>query len=58
MNSQDTQNYVKASENEASNEGINQTPSFFINGKMIQNPNTYADFQKLIDAVLGTKVTS
>jgi len=55
MNSQDTQNYVKASENEASNEGINQTPSFFINGKMIQNPNTYADFQKLIDAVLGTK---
>jgi protein-disulfide isomerase len=55
MNSSETQKYVKDSENEALSEGINATPSFFINGKMIQNPNGYADFQKLIDAELSKK---
>lgn len=29
--------------------GINATPTFFINGKAIINPKTYADFKKLID---------
>ncbi len=29
--------------------GINSTPTFFINGKAITNPKTYADFKKLID---------
>ncbi len=53
MNSPATQKYVKDSENEGSSEGIYQTPSFFINGKMIQNPNSYADFKKLIDAALS-----
>jgi protein-disulfide isomerase len=53
MNSQSTQKYVKDSENEGSSEGIYQTPSFFINGKMIQNPTSYADFKKLIDAALS-----
>ncbi len=55
MNSSDTQKYVKDSENKALNEGINQTPTFFINGKMIQNPNGYDDFKKLIDAALNQK---
>jgi protein-disulfide isomerase len=53
MNSSETQKYVKDSENEALSEGINSTPSFFINGKMIQNPNGYDDFKKLIDAALS-----
>src|ERR1035437_10621248 len=35
MNSSEAQKYVTDSENEASSEGVNQTPSFFINGKMI-----------------------
>ncbi|MEI6396712.1 MAG: thioredoxin domain-containing protein [Candidatus Taylorbacteria bacterium] len=29
--------------------GINSTPTFFINGKAIVNPSSYADFKKLID---------
>ena len=29
--------------------GINATPTFFINGKPITNPQAYADFKKLID---------
>jgi protein-disulfide isomerase len=53
MTSQGTQNYVKDSENEALSEGIYQTPSFFINGKLIQNPNDYAGFKTLIDAALS-----
>jgi protein-disulfide isomerase len=53
MVSSEAQKYVKDSENEALSEGINQTPSFFINGKIIQNPNSLTDFQKLIDAALN-----
>ena len=53
MNSSETQKYVKDSENEAQSEGINSTPSFFINGNIIQNPNSYDDFKKLIDAALN-----
>jgi protein-disulfide isomerase len=55
MNSSDTQKYVKDSENEALNEGVNSTPSFFINGKMIQNPNNYDSFKQLIDTALNQK---
>jgi len=55
MISGDTQKYVQDSENEATNEGIIQTPSFFINGNLIQNPSSYEDFKKLIDAALNKK---
>jgi protein-disulfide isomerase len=55
MVSSEAQKYVKDSENQALNEGVNQTPSFFINGKIIQNPNSVADFQKSIDAALNQK---
>lgn len=53
LNSSATRKYVKDSENEALNEGISSTPSFFINGKLIQNPDNLADFQKLINAALS-----
>jgi protein-disulfide isomerase len=55
MTSSDTQTYVKDSENQALSEGVNSTPSFFINGKMIQNPNNYDSFKQLIDAALNQK---
>jgi protein-disulfide isomerase len=29
--------------------GINSTPTFFINGKAVPNPQSYAEFKKLID---------
>jgi protein-disulfide isomerase len=55
MTSSDTQTYVKDSENQALSEGVNSTPSFFINGKLIQNPNNYDGFKQLIDAALNQK---
>jgi len=53
MNADQTKKYVQASEDEANNEGINSTPSFFINGNLIQNPTDYAGFKKLIDDQLS-----
>lgn len=55
MLSNEAQKYVQDSENEALSEGINQTPTFFINGNVIQNPTGYDDFKKLIDAALNKK---
>jgi len=55
MTSSVAQKYVNDSENQALNEGVSSTPSFFINGQLIQDPNNYADFQKLIDATLNQK---
>jgi protein-disulfide isomerase len=52
INSSQTKKYVQDSENQALNEGIFQTPSFFINGKLITNPNSYADFKTLINNAL------
>lgn len=55
MNSDAAKNFVQNSENEALSAGINQTPTFFINGVEIQNPNSYSDFKKLIDNELTKK---
>ena len=33
--------------------GVQGTPSFFLNGEKIQNPKSYDEFKKLIDAVLA-----
>ena len=32
--------------------GVNSTPTFYLNGKKVQNPNGYAEFKKLIDEAL------
>lgn len=53
MKSDEAKKYVKDSKNEALSEGINQTPTFFINGVQIQNPQSYDDFKKLIDKALA-----
>ena len=55
MMSNETQKYVQDSLSEATSEGITETPSFFINGNLIQNPSSYDDFKKLIDAALNKK---
>ena len=55
MNSDAAKTYVQDSENEALSEGINATPTFILDGVKIQNPNSYADFQKLINAELAKK---
>jgi len=53
MNAAQTKKYVQDSETQALNEGINQTPSFFINGTFIQNPADFAGFKQLIDDALS-----
>jgi protein-disulfide isomerase len=35
--------------------GINSTPTFYLNGKKIQNPSGYEEFKKIIDEAISTK---
>jgi len=55
MNSDEAKNYVADSENQASNTGINATPTFFVNGKQIVNPASYDEFKKIIQDELNKK---
>lgn len=52
MNSESTIEFIKSSENKAISLGINSTPTFFVNGKMIQNPRTYEEFRRVIQDAL------
>jgi protein-disulfide isomerase len=45
----ETKNFIQNEYNQGLSAGINSTPTFFINGKIIQNPQSYNDFKKLID---------
>lgn len=38
--------------------GVNSTPTFYVNGKKIVNPQTNEEFQKLIDDARNTTVTN
>ena len=40
---------VRADHDEAISLGINATPTFFVNGKAIVNPQSYESFKKIID---------
>lgn len=40
--------------NEGIQNGVSGTPSFFVDGKKIENPNSIGDFKKIIDAELKT----
>ncbi len=40
---------IEADSQSGQKAGINATPTFFINGKAINTPSTYAEFKKLID---------
>lgn len=55
MNSNETKKYVEDAENQASSEGITQTPTFILNGVKISNPGSYEEFKKLIDDELNKK---
>lgn len=48
-----TQTYIKGQEQAALDLGLPGTPSFFINGKQIQNPPTLDTFKQLIDQALA-----
>jgi protein-disulfide isomerase len=53
MNSSEAKKFVETAEKQALNENLTYTPSFFINGKLIQNPNDYNGFKKLLDDALA-----
>jgi protein-disulfide isomerase len=55
MNSSEAKDYVNKSEQAALSLGINATPTFFVNGKQIQNPQNYAEFKKIIDNGINQK---
>jgi protein-disulfide isomerase len=35
--------------------GVNSTPTFFLNGKSIKNPQTYVEFKKIIEDAANSK---
>lgn len=43
---------IRANQDEGINNGVSGTPTFFLNGKIIQNPKSVDDFKKLIDQEL------
>ncbi|MBI4091894.1 MAG: DsbA family protein [Candidatus Levybacteria bacterium] len=43
---------IRANQDEGINNGVSGTPTFFLNGKIIQNPRSVDDFKKLIDEEL------
>ncbi len=53
MQSEEVKRHVR--ENAASGEkaGVDSTPSFFLNGKKIPNPRSYAEFKAQVSSVLG-----
>lgn len=48
-----TEDFILGQKNEGVKIGINGTPTFFINGKAIQNPQSYDAFQATIDAAVA-----
>lgn len=48
INSDETKKFVEGELNQAISIGVNSTPTFFINGKKIQNPRSYDEFKKLV----------
>jgi protein-disulfide isomerase len=49
---------VKQSRSNAEALGLQGTPSFFVNGKHIDNPGSYPDFRSIIEAAGGTLVAT
>lgn len=55
MHSKTTADYIQKQEDAGTNAGINATPTFFLNGKQIQNPSSYDEFKQLIQQALNQK---
>lgn len=54
LDNPDLKDRVNANRNEAISLGINSTPTFFINGKAIVNPQSYNEFQAIIEAAASS----
>ena len=49
LDRKDLEDKIQAQQEEGIKNGVNATPTFFIKGKIIQNPRSVDDFKKLID---------
>jgi len=48
----DLEEKITKNQEEGISNGVNATPTFFLNGKKIENPRTIEDFKKIIDQEL------
>lgn len=55
FNSEETKKFITDQMNSGISIGINSTPSFFVNGKKIENPRSYGDFKKIIQDEINKK---
>lgn len=55
-NSQEVKNIVKTERNHALKSGLQGTPSFFVNGKQIQNPTSTDAFRIIINEALKNSI--
>jgi protein-disulfide isomerase len=54
-NADSTKKFINAEGDEGLSIGINSTPSFFVNGKLIQNPQDYEAFKQIIQNEINNK---
>lgn len=54
--SAEVKNFVRAQKNHALKSGLTGTPSFFINGEQIQNPNSVEAFRVIIKEAIKNKM--
>ena len=54
MQAQSTKDFINKEQDEGTAVGINSTPTFFINGKSIQNPQSYDAFKQHIQDALDS----
>lgn len=52
MNSDAAKKFITGQEDAGTNAGVDSTPTFFINGKQIQNPPSYDGFKQLVEAAM------
>lgn len=52
IDNEPTKNFITDQVNKAIALGVNSTPTFFVNGKYIQNPAGYEEFKKIIQDAL------
>jgi len=53
INSKEVNDKIQGDLADGNNQNIQGTPTFFVNGKQIQNPQNYEEFKKLIDTEIN-----
>ncbi len=58
VDSKEVMDKINADVKSGEKAGVNSTPSFYLNGKKLNNPQTYDAFKKLIDETASTTANS